>query len=293
MKIKRDNTRKLYIEPCAGLGNRMYAMASALYYFDACGFDKLIIIWKKELPFKADFSELFDFSERNDITILPLWQMSLKYGRWFYKFFSDLYIGRMRKSNIHIELSDFRSADLYDYDKIAAEIGTKEKCYIDAFSAFADEEVISRYIKKIKIRDELKAVAVRNVFDGKHTLGVQIRRTDHEVAIKRSPIELFVKKIDELISGGHFSFIFLSTDDDSVRSELKTRYNEKILDRPRFSESISRITDSGMKDAMVDMLSLSMCDKILISFSSTFGMCAAYLGNCSYEVVDCQEDIQD
>lgn len=55
------------IEPCAGLGNRLLCLYSALYYNNRQG-GKVQILWKKEPECNVKFSELFKEIEGLPIT---------------------------------------------------------------------------------------------------------------------------------------------------------------------------------------------------------------------------------
>lgn len=60
-------------------------------------------------------------------------------------------------------------------------------------------------------------------------IGVHIRRTDNLASIRQSPIELFYQKLDEKIKEDGKVAIYLATDSEEVKREMKERYGDRIF----------------------------------------------------------------
>ena len=131
-----------------------------------------------------------------------------------------------------------------------------------------------------------------------YTIGLHIRRTDHQQSIDESPLELFFEAIDREIENyenvlstrksspptggdregpgaGHLT-IYLATDDEATKTALFDRYGDRILTSPA---EATRESTNGIREALVEMLALSRTKHIYGSAGSTFSPIAACLGN--------------
>ncbi|CAE6935171.1 unnamed protein product [Symbiodinium natans] len=109
------------------------------------------------------------------------------------------------------------------------------------------------------------------------TVGVHIRRTDHEAACSESPDSLFLEAMDKAAEelGPRFGAFFLATDEPEVEELMLQRYGNRLMCHKK--RSLCRKTPEAIEDAFVDLLSLSKCDLILGSFMSSFSALAALL----------------
>ena len=117
---------------------------------------------------------------------------------------------------------------------------------------------------------------------GGRIIGVHIRRTDHVESIENSPTELFYSKMNSIMEECNTIF-YVATDDQTVLDEISKSF--PVINHICFSDKITRISSNGMKDAYVDMLCLSKCEKIYGSFNSTFSAMAGIIGNIECEVL--------
>jgi hypothetical protein len=113
----------------------------------------------------------------------------------------------------------------------------------------------------------------------KTVVGVQIRRTDNEAAIKHSPTGAFLQAMSEYPETTYF---FLATDSESEKVRLRNAYGDRIL---TFNAPLNRSTTEGMKAGFVDFLALSRCSEILASYYSSFSDKASEFGNVPMRVV--------
>lgn len=114
------------------------------------------------------------------------------------------------------------------------------------------------------------------------TIGIHIRRTDHTIAIKESPLELFLSKIKNLSDQNAHANFFLATDDKEVEDTFNQLFEGRIM---TYSDHKSRSSDEGVQQAVIDLFLLSKTKKIIGSFWSSFSMAAAEIGGIELEVV--------
>jgi len=109
-----------------------------------------------------------------------------------------------------------------------------------------------------------------------YTVGVHIRRTDHQQAIDESPLSLFTDVLDREAEAHSDLRIYLATDDEATKSALRQRYGERLL---MSDAEATRESTNGIRDALVEMLALSRTSHIYGSAGSTFSPIAACLGD--------------
>lgn len=112
--------------------------------------------------------------------------------------------------------------------------------------------------------------------DYSNTYGLHIRRSDHTVSKNVSTTKLFEDKINELMKKENNASFFLSTDDEKTKSDLLNRFGERILVNP--ISNYNRNHPAAIKDAVVDLYSLSFTKKIYGSHQSSFSQTAADIG---------------
>lgn len=117
---------------------------------------------------------------------------------------------------------------------------------------------------------------------GAYTIGVHIRRTDHELSIQESPIELFMAAIDSELVLHPDMKIFLATDDEATKEAMRDRYGLRVITSPN---KATRDNTEGIQDALAEMFALSRTAKIYGSANSTFSQIAACLGDISIDIL--------
>lgn len=273
----------IIVEPCAGLGNRFIALASAYKAAESLG-ERLTVIWKSESVLGASMDELFSLPQ--DVDVVQIREFGYK---------KDL-IGQIRGNiikNKYKKMSDvFFSCDdimnLYNEkgsDGVSRVIKDNKNVYIKATNPFFDifdTENMFDFIKPAEDiaarRDEILKAAY-----GKRLVGVHIRRTDHIEAIKNSPLELFIDRMKDELSNNTETYFYVATDSPDTERELKEIFKDRII---TFDDKcLKRETVSGIKDAYVEMLCLAAGEKIFGSFNSTFSLMASRLGNIPLVVV--------
>ena len=275
---------EFWIEPLAGLGNRMQVLGSA--YFLAKKYQKkLCILWNNDGNLAADFEDIFEAVPNVRVVSVTT---DGYHAKPFLRFKSELlrkkllatcsYVADIDKWSSHISLQEI-------YSVVDEGVRRAENVYVRSWKYFTpvyeDREITLTFLRP----SEKVLLRGKAVFDeiGVNTVGVHIRRTDHEMAIADSPTEAFFREMErELERDGNCRF-FVATDDPEVQREILSRFGEKVLLKE--NKSWGRKHTDGMLDACVDLWALSKCRKILGSRGSTFGQIAAKLGNSQLEIV--------
>lgn len=271
----------LIIEPCAGLSNRILALATA-YQLAKEYHHRIKLLWDVDKTVGIEVERLFLLPENIQVitmTKAPLYQKPLlalksKAIRKWYRAKSDLFLDCC-------DISE--SLKKNDGGLVREALKKYEIVYIKSFSEL--EKITDYKIFEIfQISSEImeKGQEVFEKIDNK-TIGMHIRRTDHEDAIEKSPMDLFILKAKELLEGSEISQIYLATDDRAVEEEMKDIFKDKIITYS--SKTFSRCNLDGMQDGVIDLLALSKCRKIYGSYGSTFSKMASYLGNCSLTIL--------
>ncbi len=107
------------------------------------------------------------------------------------------------------------------------------------------------------------------------TIGVHIRRTDNENAIKNSPVQLFVEKMSELYNKDHETNFYLATDDPETENYIKSLYPGRVK---TYQKELARSSETGIRDAVVDLWALSKTSTVLGSHWSSFSHTACDIG---------------
>ena len=137
---------------------------------------------------------------------------------------------------------------------------------------------------KYKSKNQQKKIDEINAnFENFRKIGVHIRRTDNEWAIKNSPEELFFDAISKEIAHDNNCKIYLATDDNSLKKVFKDRFSEKVITNDNCV--IERTSIEGMRQGVVDLFLLATSNIIYGSFWSSFSEEAAKIGKCELKII--------
>ena len=265
---------KVYIEPIGGLCNRMRVIASAYQLIQPMG-GKLIVKWtaNEELncPAKALFSLPRDIRvvdvEGGDNLAAKLAYYRLRLGY------------RNRVSNDQV-MAAKQTGNLVPQDKTyyeTCETFHKDSRDVDCsiFTPAPELEALAR--QKVQAMTQ----------GGQHpVIGLHIRRTDHSVSIQQSPTELFCQVLEARLKENPNTRFYLATDDASVRKFFADTYNRnKEIVFFNDSETLGRDTPEGIKAAFVELLTLSMTERIYGSCGSSYTDMAAAMGKIPLDYV--------
>ncbi|MEJ8816955.1 hypothetical protein [Lacibacter sp. H407] len=268
------------VKPHSGLANRIRVMVSAISLGKRIGCD-VKIVWEREKGLNCNFYDLFQRhpalhivqrSMRTDILDkvrakpVLVATISKLLGIGFI-----MYDVNMRE---YVWCAPNGVIDVSKFDQLNKDI------YIKACNDFYFQgENLQYFMPSDLIQAKINA-------NTKHftnnTVGIHIRRGDHQTSIYESPTEYFKLKMrDEVAYNKQVSF-YVATDDPHVKEELITEFGERVY---YANAVLSRNTVEGMTDAMVDLYSLSRTCKIYGSYWSSYSDIAAKIGNIPLEII--------
>ncbi len=277
-KMKRTGTFTLV--PFGGLANRMYAIASAYCTCQTNG-SRLSVVWFREWGMKADFCDIFEPWTEDKAAIREANPTDYIVNdrprqRNFYapKLVQRLVYDRRIYEDCVSQLRD----EGFDF----AGWSRGKRCYLVTCVRFATipAEIWHKLFRPVKpVMDAVEANCSRF---SSYTIGMHIRRSDNREAIKESPTHLFVETGKREIILHPDLKIFLATDSDEVKKEMRDAFGDRIItaEAPASRESIS-----GIRDGLVDLYTLSRTNHIYGSWSSSFSRMAARIGNLELTVL--------
>lgn len=259
----------IIIHPYGGLCNRMRCIDSGIHLARELG-QEMTVIWQPTSELNACFEDLFSppgsflirehppplisravFGKRPSHCLL----------RAVFKKTNNLLLleGRLkhifREENVLSQLSPYRNIYVYSDDRFM---------YPEVYDAFRPTERIQRVVDAFTRRFR------------EDTVGIHIRRTDHEQATRESPISLFVERMEDRLNKDPKANFFLATDDITVKRMLTERFGGAVITQ---EAELSRKTKSGVAAAVVDLFVLAQTGTIWGSYGSSFCETAHYLGN--------------
>lgn len=263
---------EIHLIPTAGLCNRMRAIASAVYiakYLDL----PLLILWNKYKGLNAMFSDLFEPINIKSISLEETnkWKYSINFKR-------DYLLRKILLLNYKQILYNI---NVWEGDKVFNKIKTcNGKLLFISCSQMSKMYALNKlFVPTYDIKKILDKIT--NNFTP-NTIGIHVRRTDNTMSIKGSPLEGFIKIIDnEIINNNNVSF-YLASDDEQVKEFIKNKYGDRIFS---YSMELTRDSLDGMKMAVAELFALSRTSKIIGSYYSSYSQIAAELGNIAIEYV--------
>lgn len=260
----------MILNPVGGLANRMRAIASAVSLAHEKNIRIAGIFWALNRELNCPFEELFE-PLRDRLLLRNISNLEQLF-RW------DV----PRKKNL------FLSA-VFQYNKFSHK-------FIDSEHNIAQMLVVDNsdtrplFIQSGVIFHDFSQALYRSIFvpredllnkaklriGGVPTIGIHIRRTDNSEAIAKSPTKLFIERIREELEATPTAKFYLATDDEGVKEELRMQFGCNIISSPM---KATRNSMDGVKEALVEMLCLSLCSKIYGSYWSSYSEAAALLGN--------------
>lgn len=283
MRMTDERKQTFWVEPLAGLGNRMQVLASA--YFLAEKYHKrLCILWNHNSDLAAEFGDIFEPVPGAEV-------IPVTTDGYHEKPFLRMKSERLRRK-LSSECGFVTEVDAWDgmdAGEIAAmvEKGVRDAagCYVKSWKPFMPVYEHTGITLDFLRPSEKVRQRGKELFDriSPDTVGVHIRRTDHTEAIAESPIAAFVERMREEQNRNPECCFFVATDDKEVEQEMVSRFGSCVFFKE--NKSWGRQQTDGILDACVDLWALSKCRKILGSKGSTFGMIAAKLGFGEIEIV--------
>lgn len=165
---------------------------------------------------------------------------------------------------------------------------SEEEVYIKAYNGICYGKARDRFdYSVIKFREEYWTKVEEIIGTGEGYVGVHIRRTDHQIAIKESSTDAFIHKINETLTKYPDIKFFLATDDKNEEYKLQKIYGDKMVVQP--NKEWGRVRSNEMRSGIIDCLCLSQCEYIMGSCGSAYSRFAARYG--AKELVICRRII--
>lgn len=268
------STRQATIVLEGGLGNRMRVAASA-YAMQQQLHLPIGVLWTSQWGMRCRFDSLFEAVSMNDFTLRDA------------RGTERLLFARPQVSNLH--LPSLLQRALYRHRILSSEIWYKNRDGFDYASWFRQGRVLMTAYRDfcpwtandLNVLFQPTAEVARRIDErcssfSASTIGLHIRRTDHQQAIDESPLSLFTEVVDNEVSQHADLSIYLATDDEATKAALRKRYGQRIITA---GAEASRESTDGIREALVEMYALSRTHHIYGSAGSTFSPIAACLGH--------------
>lgn len=253
-----------------GLGNRMRAAASAYAMAQSTGVP-IRVLWTSQWGMRCRFDELFE--DQGFIRDAEGFERLL-FAR---PTISNLHLPRLlqRLCYRHIILAPqiwYLNKEGFDYETWFRQGDALMTAYRD-FCPWTSADLRTLFQPKAEVQ---KLIDERTAAFSAHSIGVHIRRTDHQQAIDESPLELFIEAIDSDLELHEDLTIYLATDDEATKDTLRQRYGSRLITS---KAEATRSNSDGIREALVEMYALSRTSHIYGSAGSTFSPIAACLGD--------------
>lgn len=273
----------IVLHPIGGLANRLKNLASGLHLADDLGCEVSRVVWRVDNDVHAYFTDLFKSVPVGEMVSPAGWEYNLKYAipRKQNLYIPQVY-QRLRFGHVFSDSSNlFPLLDDHEEMRRLASgcLESGKDMYFISGQEFYDfpDSLLRRLFDPVDcIADEVARVT--ESFNP-HTVGVHIRRTDHRLATKSSPDEVFIDAMNDRISAHDDANFYLATDDEAVKEKFIRLFPGRIITT---SNPVTRRTLAGMRDAVKEMALLASTSLIIASYGSTFSHLASRIGGCGY-----------
>lgn len=272
----KKQEKSLVLVPLGGLCNRFFAISSAIALCREYGW-RLKVVWFKDWGMGADFHKLFRLSgDFSNVQVIDARLQDYRYDR-------------PRKRNLWLTYPwqrmafDFRfyfetAPDIEDYDTLIQRLKFPHyrSIYMTHCSPFY---TAPDFLTALKPQTEMQSrinAHIRSLGIEDNTFGLHIRRTDMTVATEKSPLQLFITKIEEELKQDDSCHFYIASDSLEEKQRLKNLFGDKII---TVMEPVRRDNENGIMHAMLDLYALAATKKIYGSFYSSFSKLAAQLEN--------------
>jgi hypothetical protein len=263
------------IVPLGGLCNRMRSMDSAIQLVNKLS-DKLEVYWIKDSEMSQSFSDLFNPIALNNVSIRELDSTPILLQK-----------GNVRNLFVPTLINNMLSRPYFDEsstDKLRAfdfaMLEPNRQAIIRSFSRFYS--TAGTYELFVPNDDVFHNIEARSSVFDQFTIGVHIRRTDNLKSTNNSPNNLFVEAMKAEIVEEPLTNFYLATDCDKTKLFFFDIFGSKIVHSPK---TATRDSLDGIREAMVELYSLSRTKKIFGSYWSSFSSTASDIGKIEGKVV--------
>jgi len=258
-------SKKIVLSPLGGLANRMRSIMSALALAEKCGMT-LEVFWIRDKGLNCCFSDLFCV-DNLPFQVVELGRMNgFKYNvprkrnLYLTKFFQNTRFEQCLYEKDVLLLKD-------SPEQLIDKVRGKHTFIASGISFYPSDDIDPKSL--FVPTDELQSMinARSYMFKGRYVVGVHIRRTDNLVSISESPLECFIAKMNEWNKKNRDVCFYLATDDLTVKATISDMFLDKVCTS---GSEVSRSTENGMKEAVVEMFTLANTDYFIGSYYSSF-----------------------
>ena len=254
----------IYVLPRSGLGNRMRVIDSAV----ALGADlrrRVEIYWVPDDGLACPFSKLFEPFGQDFVTVRDCRRRPVRF-----MYLQPHVYALMR----HLDISpnrfaahDARRLRIYPFK------AEQRKLFIASHSKFYHKQTDYTWFTPIEVlRDR---IAQKTASFDTYTIGIHIRRTDHSIAIEKSPDALFLREMHQIVGAEPRTRFYLATDSEHVKRAMASTFGARLMTSPY---AASRNTVEGMQEALVELYTLAATSRIIGSFGSSYSTIASQIG---------------
>lgn len=262
IRLPAGGTPFMEIHPCAGLANRLRAIASAMCAAQDLS-RALVIVWKQEPGIcTGTFKNLFDTDA------LPSW-VYLNDGE---------YVQSNFKQHQCLSPADWKRIAGWTQDpRMHLNLKSHGKFYD------SDEPRWLGNLRSLKVHPSIERnvniTLGRTLSQFSKIVGVHVRRTDNQKSIAESPLWAFQREMDAY---GPDTAFLVASDDPVERELLIQRYPGRCV---VLAGILTRATTIGLINAATDWYALSRCSEILGSYNSSFSEMASAYGDVPLKIV--------
>ncbi|WP_291728413.1 hypothetical protein [Bernardetia sp.] len=301
---------KIVVQPIGGLCNRLRAIESVLHLLKTTDkTDFVTVIWENNHELGASYKSLFKenkkikvvetlpFTGKNifhPVQMLKVWNAIEPTEKNYQKSYRlRKILGKEKGCDKIIYLNEI--FDLIENEFDFNNLKKYKSLYIVSCFDFEidypnkysmeDETMalpFSSFIPHYEISEKINKIT--HTFT-EATIGLHIRRTDHAGAIEKSPLSLFIEKMNEEIADDEKTNFFLATDEKTTEKELIQLFGNRIIINKE--KAFDRDSEKGVQDAYIDVACLSKTSKIYGSHASSFSETAAKMGEI--ELIVCKK----
>ncbi len=267
--------KALVLYPQYGLANRLRAIASARILADFTG-RKLFVNWIRYSKCNIEWEDLF----LNRLDRYPLPATSFTKGVTLYDDNNDV-------SRFYWDMPQSLTGNPADV------VAVRSCCNFQTreMSRETYTSLKSLFYRSLQPLDSIQKTVddlYRRYFEGNKVVGLHIRRADHLYYRRKdprlvSPTSLFIESMEKVLKSNPDTRFFLATDDRDEERAMRERFGVNVIVYEK--ENISRNTQTGMQDALVDWLLLSKSSRIIGSSTSSFSEEAAVVNMIEREPI--------
>ncbi len=256
-----------YVIPSSvgGLSGRLRCIINAIFLSEKTN-RKIILYWEKNSACNSSFINLFDET--------------------FEEISKENLRGILKKNNFQI-LKDIKKVKKNKKFIIIGDIGLLGENQKFKISDNQKKDIL-RILKRIKIIKSIKKEAenfIKKNFS-EEVIGIHIRKGDFKFIKNNvghvSSDEKFIEEIKKEAELNKKVKFFLATEEKETEEKFKKIFGSKLFVYPK--KTTFREQEGSVKEALIELLILSRCKKILGSFGSTFTEFAWLFGECNPEI---------